>query len=98
MCLSREWFAGEAERNARRSREGVSRTEAEHALHSYNSTIWPAAVEMAQWLLANWTPEQFRTLDPGCKDIIVQIVQRELLQMKSVESDFELPWRGRRGT
>ena len=68
------------------------------ASFQYQSTIWPAAVEMAQWLLANWTPEQLRTLAPGCKDILVQIVQRELLQMKDKACDVELLPPGRRGT
>jgi len=55
MCLEPEYFKDASRRKFFRDLVGVSPEEAEEALSHYNSTIWPIATEMAEWLNENWS-------------------------------------------
>ncbi len=55
MCLDLEYFEDAPRRKFMRDLVGVTTEEALGALSLHNSTVWPVAVEMAEWLNENWS-------------------------------------------
>ena len=67
MCLTHEWFAERDQRKRQRDRHGVSYAEAKKTLFFIHSTIEPVAVEMAEWIEENWSPEQIARMDTAMR-------------------------------
>jgi len=55
MCIDPEYFMDAGRRTFMRDLLGVTPEEAIAALSTYNSTIFPVATEMAEWLDKNWS-------------------------------------------
>ena len=67
MCLTHEWFEEREARKRRRDRHGVSFDEAKKTLFFIHSTIEPVAVEMAEWIEENWSPEEIARMDAAMR-------------------------------
>jgi len=80
MCLTAEWFERANERNAERDRLGVSARDAEAALQKYHSTVYPIAVEMAEWIVRNWSASEIARLDESTRDLLCQIIRQRNLR------------------
>lgn len=77
MCLSGEWFSERNVRNQERDTHGVSPEDAEGALSAYDSTVWPIATEMAEWLYKNWTLQHLFRLRRSTRELLLHIVEKE---------------------
>jgi hypothetical protein len=89
MCLTLDWFDASRERSAQRNRDGVSPQEAKDALWTYGSSVWPIAVEMAEWLYKNWTVEQFLMLDTHSRDLLLRIVSERIQPNNALQATCE---------
>jgi len=89
MSLSPEFFAEIDNRNKQRDINGVSIKEAEGDLGLIDSSIYPVAIETAEWLYKNWTLEKFFQLSNYSKFILLKIIEVEL---KKSDSTQDLVW------
>lgn len=79
MSLSLEFFAASNDRKKARDLNGVSIKEAEKDLALFNSSIYPVAVETAEWLYKNWTIEKFFQLSNNSRIILLKIIDKEII-------------------
>ena len=77
MCLTAEWFEGQNDRERRRSEAGVPPNEAEAALSAYNSTAYPIAVEMAEWIYKNWSLQDIFRLSRHGRATLLRIIDEK---------------------
>lgn len=77
MSLTADWFANREKRQARRDSEGVTLEEAQRTLILFNSSIKPVAIELAEWILRNWSQEQIDRLDASSQEILREIQRHE---------------------
>jgi len=90
MCLHPEWFERRGERNAERDRLGVSVRDAEATLQMYHSTVYPVAVEMAEWILRNWSVKKVERLTKPTRDLLHIIAHEEgLSDRNSAQPDTQ---------
>jgi hypothetical protein len=73
MSLTPDWFANKEKRQARRDSQGVTVEEAERTLILFSSSVKPVAIELAVWILRNWSQEQISRLSPSTQEILRQI-------------------------
>lgn len=78
MCLSAAWFMAAPQRAEERARDGLSVEAATRDLATYHSTIYPVAVETANWIASNWTSSQIDRLDQRSREILDLIVSKRL--------------------
>ncbi len=73
MSLSDEWFNETEIRKRRRELEGVSLEEAKCSLGYFNSSAYPIAVEIAEYIFHQWSAERLALLDQKTINIIFEI-------------------------
>lgn len=83
MCLTLEWFEQRDERQAEWDTKGVSPEEAERALFMYSSSVWPVAVEMAEWIYNNWSFKDIFKLSLHSRETLLRIVEKEVVAKDS---------------
>ncbi|HFG1878576.1 TPA: hypothetical protein ACGF2C_003507, partial [Vibrio cholerae] len=54
MCLSDDWFNDSNNRIKNWEKKGLSVKEAQVKLFNYRSTIYPVAIEVAEFIFSNW--------------------------------------------
>lgn len=86
MCLSFEWFDDSSSRRKKWDEEGISLKEAKGALFTYNSTVYPIATEMAEYIFENWTARRVAMLDQESRKILFEIWDKHLSSNESGES------------
>lgn len=85
MCLDLQWFSESENRRKEREQNGMSLSEAESCLRTYNSSIYPVAVEAAEHILSSWSEERKAMLNKDEYDIFVKICETELSQHNANE-------------
>ncbi|EOW9221474.1 hypothetical protein ACN25X_003566, partial [Vibrio cholerae] len=78
MCLSDDWFNDSNNRIKNWEKKGLSVKEAQVKLFNYRSTIYPVAIEVAEFIFSNWGARMVAMLEKDARDILFEIWEREL--------------------
>lgn len=78
MCLDGAWFEESIAREAQRNANGVSLKEAREELAYFDSTAYPVAEEMAEWLYKNWSIQKLLQLSPNRLTQLLDYIERDV--------------------
>lgn len=73
MCLSSQWLDNSITRYRGWDKEELSLEAAQNRLLTYNTTIYPVANEVADYILHNWSDNQVAHLDLKTRMILLNI-------------------------
>ncbi|WP_154215069.1 hypothetical protein [Vibrio parahaemolyticus] len=76
--MSDDWFNDRNNRIQNWEKKGLSVKEAQANLFKYRSTIYPAAIEVAEFIFSNWGARMVAMLEKDARDILFEIWEREL--------------------
>jgi len=90
MCLDLSWFSEKDSRKSKWDKDGLSLDEAEGALSTYYSTIYPVAFEMVEYISKNWSINRLALLKSESRNIFFLVYdQKETPSMGGSTCDIQ---------
>jgi hypothetical protein len=65
----------------------MSVDDASQTLRSYHTTVWPIAVETAEWLYRNWSLKEFCKFSESDRNLLIDIIDKEIIRKQSDASE-----------
>lgn len=78
MCLTFDWFDNSPSRIKKWDEDGLSLEEAKGSLGMYYSTVYPIGVEVAEYILKNWTARRVAMLGQESRKTLFEIWDKHL--------------------
>lgn len=90
MSLDYEWSLESEHRRKKRDKEGVSISEAISSLSTFQTTAWPIATEMAEWIFKNWALTQVYELPEPTRRLLFEIIESRTLFEDTVDREISM--------
>jgi len=82
MCLDHRWFEERENRVNEWKTNGLTIEEAEGNLFHFRSSIWPVAIETAEFIFEFWSSDDFSKLNQYSQQTLIEIYNTRLSNKK----------------